>query len=184
MPVIVVILTAVVSGYLVPSITKQWQDHERALEIKISLVETINSEVMQILLATQLAQKKFIEQKDFDNAYRIWEVQRAVIAGKLRAYFERGDVASEFEALANAITEFYALTGTTEPKYRSKRINVLRSYFGDGATDWRQLGDLNLRRTNWYEWEIAWWGVRQACLERKDAIIQYVLSTPVAFLEG
>ena len=183
-PILAVLLTAAISGYLIPSITKKWQDHQKALEIKTSLVEAINNEVMQILLAMQLSERGALEQKDFDDAYRRWEIQRAVLAGKLRAYFPKRDVPSEFEALSEAITNFYALAGISNVEYRSKQIDKLRSYFGDDATDWQKLADLNRRRTDLFDWFFAWWGLRQASLARKDAVIQGVLSAPVAFLES
>jgi hypothetical protein len=184
MPIIVVLLTTVMSGYLIPKITANWQDHQKALEIKTSLVEAINDEILQILLAMQLSQRGALQQKDFDEAYRRWEVKRAVLAGKLRAYFREQDIALEFERLSEAVTDLYVLGGVSDAEYRSKQIEKLRGYFGNEATDWTKLADLDLRRTNFFDWFFAWWDLRQASLVRKDAVIQHLLSTPVVFLES
>lgn len=82
-PLLAVLLTAALSGYVVPRITRRWQDHQKEPEIKISLVEVVSDEVLQFVLAMQFAERNASTQEAFDEAYRRWEVQRAVLTGKL-----------------------------------------------------------------------------------------------------
>src|SRR5262245_22494393 len=57
-PLLAVLLTAALSGYVVPRITRRWQDHQKELEIKTSLVEAISDEVLQFILAMQFAERR------------------------------------------------------------------------------------------------------------------------------
>ena len=181
-PLLAVVLTATLSGYVVPKITGRWQDHQKELEIKTSLVEMVSDEVLRFVLAMQFAERKASTQEAFDEAYRRWEVQRAVLAGKLRVYFTEPAIAQEFESFSEAVTEFYALAGVSHPEYRKQQIKKLRSYFGDAATNWDLLESQHERRDDFFKWFSAWWDLRQDILRRKDAIVRKLLAAPIGFL--
>jgi len=57
-PLLAVLLTAALSGCVVPRITRRWQEHQKELEIKTSLVEAISVEVLQFILAMQFAERR------------------------------------------------------------------------------------------------------------------------------
>ena len=181
-PLLAVLLTAALSGYVVPRITRRWQDHQKELELKTSLVELISDAVLQFILAMQFAERKVSTQEAFDEAYRRWEVQRAVLAGKLRVYFRDPTLVQDFESFCDAVSDFYALAGISHSGYRAKQIDKLKSYFGEAATDWRRLADQEERRTDFFNWFFAWWQLRQQVLLRKDAVISNMLATPIDFL--
>jgi hypothetical protein len=183
-PLLVVLLTATLSGYVVPRITRRWQDHQKELEIKIVLVEAVSDEVLQFILAMQFAERKASTQKAFDEAYRRWEVQRAVLAGKLRVYFRDPKIAQKFESFSDAVSDFYALAGTYHPEYRIQQIAKLKSYFGDAATNWEMLANQEERQANFFNWFFAWWDLRQQILLRKDAIVRELLTTPIDFFHS
>jgi hypothetical protein len=189
-PLLVVLLTAVLSGLVVPRITTHWQDHEKELQLKTSLVDGINESILQIVIAVQFAEHAFagmpgsFDQAKFDDAYQKWEVQRAVLGGKLKAYFGDRKIPEDFERLVEAISEVYALSGTANPKFRLERINRLKVYFGDQATDWELLADLQKRKTEFIVWFAAWWKLRVELLARKDVFVRELLRAPVEFLHS
>jgi hypothetical protein len=183
-PLIGVLLTAALSGYVVPRITRRWQDHQKELEIKTSLVEAISDEVLQFVLAMQFAERRVSTQEAFDAAYRRWEVQRAVLTGKLRVYFRDATIAQEFESFSDALSDFYALAGISHPEYRTRQIAKLKSYFGDEATSWERLADQEERRDDFFNWFFAWWELRQQVLLRKDAVIRKLLAASIGFLRS
>lgn len=181
-PLIGVALTAVLSGYLVPRITRRWQDHQKELELKISLVDLINDAVLQFIVAMQFAERKASTQEAFDDAYRKWEVQRAVLEGKLSAYFDDASVSRDFALFSDAVSDFYALAGISHPEYRAKQIEKLKDYFGEAATNWQRLADQEERRSDFFNWFFAWWSLRQEVLHRKDPILRRILSARIDFL--
>jgi hypothetical protein len=183
-PLLAVLLTAVLSGYVVPRITRSWQDHQKELEMKTSLVEEVSDAVLQFIIAMQFAERKVSTQEAFDEAYRRWEVKRAVLIGKLRVYFRDPTIAQEFESFSDAVSDFYALTGIYHPEYRARQIEKLKSYFGNAATNWERLSDQEERRDDFFNWFFAWWDLRQQVLLRKDMIIRKLLAAPIDFLRS
>ena len=177
-PLLAVLLTAALSGYVIPRITRRWQDHQKELEIKISFVEEISDAVLQFILAMQFAQRRISTQQAYDEAYRKWEVQRAVLTGKLRAYFRDPAIAQAFESFSDAVSDFYALSGISNPEYRARQIQKLKGYFGDAATNWERLAD----QEKSYDDFSAWWDLRQQALLRKDAVLRKMLGTSIDFL--
>ena len=149
-PIIVVLLTAALSGYFIPRITRDWQDYQKELEIKTSIVESANIEVLNILLAMQFAERKVGTQSDFDKASRTWEIQRAALTGKISVYFNGESVAKDFESFSEALTDFYVLAGVTNAAYRSKQVGKLKDYFGETATDWIILEDQTKRADDFF----------------------------------
>ena len=183
-PLLAVLLTAALSGYVVPRITRRWQDHQKEVEIKTSLVEAINDEVLQFVLAMQFAERRVSTQEAFDEAYRKWEVQRAVLTGKLRAYFRDQTIAHDCESFSDAVSDFYALAGISHHEYRTRQIEKLKSYFGDAATNWERLADQEERRADFFNWFFAWWELRQQVLLRKDAVVRKLLAASIDFLRS
>jgi hypothetical protein len=178
-PLLAVILTAVLSGYIVPRLTRQWQDHQKALEIKTSLAEEINRAVVQIILAMQLSERGALPQKAFDEAYQDWETERAVLSSRARVYMPNTAFTDGIERYFDAVGDFYALGGIQSGEYRRQQIRKLSTYFGETATDWAKLVDLDKRRTDFFDWFFAWWSLRQAALRRKDVLIQRLLVEPM-----
>jgi len=162
-------------------ITRDWQDYRKELEIKTSIVESINIEVLNILLAMQFAERKVGTQADFDKAYPTWEIQRAALAGKISIYFHGQSVKKEFESFSEALTDFYVLAGVNNPEYRSKQIAKLKNYFGETATDWATLENQTKRSNDFFNWFFSWWKLREEVLSRKNKFLSKLFSQPIIF---
>lgn len=77
-PLLLLFVTAFISQYLIPHITRRWQDHQKEIELKIGFVSEISESVLNIVIATQFAELKAKSQSqgDFDRGFRDWEIQR------------------------------------------------------------------------------------------------------------
>lgn len=168
-PLTVLLVGALLSGLLIPAFTQRWQNHQKALEIKTQLVSDLSKSIMGMVMATQFAHigAKSQKQADFDQAYRDWEIESAVIGTKLQAYFPDTTIPSEWTAFSALVTDFYALEGIAvneRSRYASNlatRLGVVSSH--EGAGDWLAL--------------------KNGILERKSALIQQVLKAPVSVLK-
>lgn len=96
-------ITALLSGLLVPAITRSWQNHDRQLErrsallreeleVKDELVTRIGAATATFLGASQLnaftrAPARPTDVTDYDRAYARWTVESAAVASQLAAYF-------------------------------------------------------------------------------------------------
>jgi hypothetical protein len=57
-PLLLLIIGAVISGILIPYFTRQWQDHQKDLELKTDLVSGISKAIVDLMLAAQLIETK------------------------------------------------------------------------------------------------------------------------------
>lgn len=168
-PLTILLVGALISGLLLPEFTRRWQNHQKALEIKTELVSDLSKSIMGMVMATQFAHvgAKSQKQADFDQAYRDWEIESAVIGTKLQAYFPDTTIPTEWTAFSALVTDFYALEGVG-PDERSRFAADLAKRLGvpsgdQGARDWLAL--------------------KNAILERKSALIQQVLKAAVSGLK-
>ncbi len=87
------LVTAGITGLVVPSITRGWQNHDTALKIRSDLVARMGTSVSAFLAAAEADAVSTANdrQKDLDRAYREWEVDSAEIDSQMLAYFPRAE---------------------------------------------------------------------------------------------
>jgi hypothetical protein len=176
-PYLLVILTALVSGYLVERVSRNWQNHQIEVETKVALVESIGGAVSDLVLAVQFVEADgSLSQADFDQAYRDWERQAAMIGAKLRAYYSDDAVAQAWDDFTRTVNAFYALTGVDE-SHLQYHVAGLRNALE--LDDWETLADPQAKRDRSPGYRQAWWQLREALLAKKDRIVRRLLDTPM-----
>jgi hypothetical protein len=133
-PLLLLLVGAAVSSYLIPALTRQWQDHQKELEVKIDLVDEISKTVAEFVIAVQFAQFRSDNQsqEQYDDAYRAWEIARPTIGSRLRAYFPGSTLVREWEELAQRVSDLYATTGAKEAE-RSRQLRRIAHIKDDNA---------------------------------------------------
>jgi hypothetical protein len=131
----------VLTGLVVPRITRQWQLRQKRLEVKMALVAELSELVMRFLMAIQFVRvgAASFSQAAFDEAYREWEVGSAVFGTKLQAYLPMADLAAEWARFSESVTDFYALEGTPaerRPASVERLASKVRPYLGTESDDW------------------------------------------------
>lgn len=168
-PLTVLLVGALVSGLLIPALTRRRQSHQKALEIKTELVSDLSKSILGMVMATQFAHlgAKSQTQADFDQAYRDWEIESAVIGTKLQAYFPDTTIPTEWTEFSALVTAFYALEGMGETD---------RSRF---AADLAQ----KLGVHGGHQGAQGWLALKNGILEKKSALIQQVLKAAISVLK-
>ena len=120
-PLVLLVAGAVLSGWLVPRVTRRWQDRRAALDVKVQLVERVSAAVTDLFTATQFAQVGAASQTqaDLDAAYRTWQRERAMVTSLLTAYFRDDDVHHAWVRCRTLVTAYYVQTGISERIRRS-----------------------------------------------------------------
>jgi hypothetical protein len=169
-PLVILLFGALISGLLVPSITRGWQNHQKALEIKTQLVGELSKSIMEFIMAIQFARlgAESQRQADFDKAYLGWEVQSAVIGTKLQAYFPDTTIPEEWSAFSELVTEFYALEGIA-PDQRQGFMASIKGKLGASF----DAGDRA---------QVDWGELKKGILRRESELIQKVLATKITVL--
>jgi hypothetical protein len=92
-PLFILLTGAVVSSLLIPSVTRRWQDRQKALELKAGLLASLSDAATRIITHAwfrELGGKKKLSDEDrveFDWRYGEWEVEARRLETQLRAYF-------------------------------------------------------------------------------------------------
>ena len=184
-PFLLLIATAIISNYLIPKITRRWQDHQKELELKTGFVSEISESVLGIVMAIQFAEvgAKSQTQDQFDHAYREWEIKKAIIGSKIRGYFPHTELGPDWDEFSDIVSEVYALSGTRDKDNRDKRLNDLKNYFLADNIDWSSLGNLQLKENGFVQFQVfykAWFSLRKSILVKKDALVQEILDSRIA----
>ena len=184
-PFLLLIATAIISHYLIPKITRRWQDHQKELELKTGFVSEISESVLGIVMAVQFAEggAKSQTQEQFDEAYRDWEIKKAIIGSKIRGYFPQTTLGPDWDDFADIVSEVYALSGTTDEEFRNNRLEKLKNYFATDSVDWQSLENLQLKKEGFLQFQTfykAWFSLRKQILETKDKLVQRILDSRIA----
>lgn len=179
-PLFLVLATGLVSSYLIPRLSRRWQDHQEAIETRTRFASEITETVVRFLLSVQLSERRAIKPEQYDAAYQEWEVRRATLGSELRGRFEDASVAADWHALSEAVTALYRLSGTSKEPYRSMVLGELKAYFSDEATDWERLRDLEQAwgsNDDFQGYFAAWWKLREATLRESGELARKILES-------
>jgi hypothetical protein len=168
-PLFLLFAGAVVTGLLIPALTRRWQDRQKALELKTELIGEISESITEMVMAVQFVHlgATSMDQQRFDEAYREWEARSAVIGTKLQAYFPRTAIPAEWAKLSEVVIDFYALEGVSDENQRSEyfhRINEKLSALLDSQ----------------YERSEDWGALKEGISMKKADIIKKVLDSRIS----
>ncbi len=158
--------------------------HENETRIKTELVNQIEADVSDMMTAVQFVEvgATNYSQEEYDQDYREWESRRAVIKSQIQTYFPQTQLAAEWDAYSDIVTEVYALSGTYMPDYRSERLNRIQAYLVannlDKNIEWSILEKIEYRDAEYdkqQQYLQAWSALKDRVLERKDEIIEEIL---------
>ena len=175
-PLLLFILGALITNYLIPRLTRRWQDHQRELDIKIGLVERISESVTAMVMAVQFAMvgAKSQTQEEFDQAFLDWEIKRATIGSNLRAYFPKTNIGPDWDNYSELVTDFYTLTGIFNEPDRKHFLRKMQNYtfLSTQSIDWDALS----KRED-PKFAESWDTLKQQILGRKDELVQRILNS-------
>src|SRR5580765_6671547 len=87
-PFMILVVTAVISQWLIPRTTRQWQDHQRQAEIKVQLVTETGRPFAKMLVVAQSSEfgGQARDQDPVNRAFTEWESEQVVVSARIRAY--------------------------------------------------------------------------------------------------
>jgi tetratricopeptide (TPR) repeat protein len=181
-PLVLLLVGAAVTNYLIPRLTRRWQDRRSEIELKTAFVGDVCDSTLEMLTAVQFAELGAASQSahDYDVAYRTWEAKRVRIGARIRGYFPDRSLYERWMAIADAVTAVYALSGTSDPGYRRQRIAEIRAALGEPPVDWDVLSSLAAKPGQTYR--SAWFAVREAVLAELGDLVEAILQAPPVWL--
>jgi hypothetical protein len=140
-PMTLLLVTAAVSGVLVPFVTQQWQEQRSQLEIRRELAARAAKTVGEMQVSTEMAEVGAVSlgQEEFDAAYVRWRVESAVLGAELAAYFPSEALAQAWDRCVALTTAYYVQSGIEQPERRGQYLTEVRD--DEGYADEIDLGD-------------------------------------------
>lgn len=176
-PLLLLLIGALVSSYLIPMLTRGWQNHQKQLELKTVLVTQIGEEVTDFLMAVQFAEMGSTSQspQDYDMAYRAWEIESAKLGALLSAYFPQTTIGEDWREFSEVLTDFYALSGAAQPADRQYLLDRMRNaaFLTNAPVDWAALAQ---RGDNYAQHRLA---LHNQLAAGRDAIIRAILDARI-----
>ena len=189
-PLLVTVVAALLGSWLLPQITRKWQDHQKALEIQTGLVSEMSQSVSSAVANSRFIAAGLIarssanpgaEQSAWNNLYRDWTTSGAAIGAKLQAYFGPG-VSSDWQTFTYVVTDFVALSAKPKPgNGRQAQVEEIYQYRS-------RLRDVHLTRAQWIllaqtregaPFQNAYAQVGRGLLTRQNELVQQVLNSHV-----
>jgi len=132
-PFVLLVIGALISGLLIPSITTEWQNRQKELEIKTELVGKISEAVMSMVMPVQRVELKLYHDRlgnennltkiqndtkakaDIDRSFgevndqfSKWMVSSATIGSQLKAYYPNTPIPSKWNSFSENVSRFYS----------------------------------------------------------------------------
>lgn len=176
-PLVLLLVGALISSVLVPSITRRWQDHLRELEFKSELVTEMVEKSTQFLTAVQIAHVAS-EPHGVNDAYRQWQIDSAVILSRLRTHYPQQDVADGWSEFSFLAVDLYALRGFEADEKRSRMSTLLADVgantYGKGP-EAKGLQERLITRYGVDQFNRDWLTIYGGLLAMRDDIVRDVL---------
>jgi len=94
-PLFLLLVGALLTGVILPSITRKWQNYQKELDLKTELVAEMSKSLMTVLMTFEFSLLHTSDGSSIDNSanneltekLKEWQIMSCVIGSKLHAYF-------------------------------------------------------------------------------------------------
>jgi hypothetical protein len=128
-PIVLLIVGAIISSFLIPFYTRAWQDHQKELELKTELVSENSGAVTPIIISAQTIKSTTSPSSNYYIAYQNWETSSAIVGSKLQAYFHDTSLPSEWNNYSKILTDFVFLSISSNTCIKMGYVEEIQKYF-------------------------------------------------------
>ena len=193
-PLVVLFVGALITGLLIPWLTRQWQDRQKELEVKTKLVSDMSDSSLRLIqrvvavriLRTWLPPQKSGHDEEAQD-HRIQEqyreafdamnreahefiVKSAVIGTNLQAYLPQSEIPRKWSEFSDIVSRFYAMEGIHGEEKRKRYEDELRQKLSILSNSEIVAGE---------DWE----KIRERLLEENTKLIQNVLKSRLSVFD-
>jgi hypothetical protein len=115
---VLLVIGAVISSYLIPSFTRRWQDHQKALEVRSDLASQIAGSATSSIITSDSIfverGKRHLSRAD-QKAWLTWQIQSEATEARLRAYLTDKSLAHDWLGYMQEVDAFHR--DSYDPKY-------------------------------------------------------------------
>jgi len=149
------VIGAILTGLLIPFITRQWQQQQKALDVKAELINDMThlaAEMMEeksmvaalaVIELSKAAGAPILKgysgpEGDFVSRTNNWSMKRIMIRSRLKVYFPDPHIVRSWEQLTTALLNYLWLDHHPVPQERNGLVNNIKEFIGDkvDGVDW------------------------------------------------
>jgi hypothetical protein len=114
---VLLVIGAVISSYLIPSFTRRWQDHQKALEVRSDLASQIAGSATSSIITSDgiFEARKTHPSRADEKLWLAWQIQSEAIQARLRAYLTDRSLAHDWFGFMQEVEVFHR--ASYDPKY-------------------------------------------------------------------
>lgn len=109
-PVLLMVVGALLTAYLIPSFTRKWQDHQRALEVRSTLASQIAASATSALMRSDETYSRRRFTRADENAWLAWRIESAAVQARLRAYLADSTLAGDWNEFVQGVQVFHLIS--------------------------------------------------------------------------
>jgi hypothetical protein len=184
-PLVVTVVAAFLGSFLIPHLTRSWQDHQKALEIKTDLVGQMSESVGDAVATGRFIAADLVapgsQQREWNEGYRAWTTESASIGAGLQAYVG-SEIGSNWRSFGDTVTNFFLLSADNDPRSRRQQVAAirrdgdLRRHVSFTRAGWAALQAPKSNR----DFRLVYPELARGILRREDELVQRVLDSDVS----
>jgi hypothetical protein len=185
-PLIILITGALLTGFGLPWLGRRRDDHRKAVELRVALVEELIQVVTRFVLAIEFVISREADrpptaegQNEYDEEYRSWEIGSAVISTKLEAYYP-APTNKEWDKFAGNVSECYKLSQVRGSQRRRRAMALLGHY----QIGWPDIASGEGDTQDEAAWKEVWPHLKRAIFAEKREQIEVVLCRRLKALDS
>jgi hypothetical protein len=140
-PLVVAVVSTLLVSLAIPQLTRQWQDHQRALELQTALVGSMSSSASDAVISGRMLTGGLYTgaewQRRYNASLRQWSIDAAVVKAKLEGYFPGAGVGEDWQSYGFAVTGYLQIAAPV--RGADGRIAGLKRLVPAPGIDWQVL---------------------------------------------
>lgn len=179
-PIVLLFLGAIVSNFVVPLLTEQWQVKERQIAIKSDIIKQMSASVAEIVSTTELIEAGALSAapEASADAFLAWSKNDGILSSRLTTYYPGAAASQDWQQFAGTVTNLYELAIATTPKDRTLKLRDLKADLPNAKIDWSILSRIvwkDPQHPQHPQYLEAWRMLKTLLYERRDQFTQEIL---------
>jgi hypothetical protein len=179
---LVTVVAALLGSLLLPQITRKWQDHQQALDIRTGLVTQMSESSSTTLATTRFLAAKLVPdakvQPIYNGAYREWAADSASIGARLQVY-TRPPIGDRWRQFGFVLTAALSLAIDT-PATHAGRLEEIQRRLPQGLRLTQAEHDALLKANTEDAFQDAFAHLAQNIVVWRDELVREVIHSPVS----
>jgi hypothetical protein len=193
-PLLLLVVGGVISGLLIPSITSQWANQQKQLEIKTDLIRRISESTEKFYAGIGFVETGGLNSSsvDLSDLWTEWVTSSSVIGSEIRAYFPATNLESDWKKFSEILQlRVYGLAVIADhpsrQHLRDDLVQVIQEYLSAGSgkdkVTFPHLASLERNKSGKIvksgEYYTEWVKMKDMIMEKKNKMIDLILRSHI-----